>query len=59
VPLDYLTLKPESGRKFGFSFAVNDQDDGDAVAKSLCAGPGALRPAIPSLFAEGVLQEKQ
>lgn len=58
VPLECLALKPENGRRFGFSFAVNDQDNGD-VAKSMCASPGALRPAVPGLFAEGILQEKQ
>jgi hypothetical protein len=59
LPLDYLKLKPEAGRKFGFSFAVNDQDDGDSVTKSICPSPGATGPANPGMFAEGVLEEKK
>ena len=60
LPLSYLKLKPEAGtgKRFGFSFAVNDQDEGE-VTKSVCASPGALRPAIPSLFSEGILGEKK
>lgn len=58
LPLSYLRLKPEAGVKLGFSFAVNDQDDGE-VTKSVCASPGALRPALPSLFSEGILEEKK
>jgi outer membrane protein assembly factor BamB/tetratricopeptide (TPR) repeat protein len=58
IPLTYLTLKPETGKKFGFSFVVNDQDDGAAVTKSIGASPGLVGAPFPGLFAEGVLLEK-
>ncbi|HYF51437.1 MAG TPA: PQQ-binding-like beta-propeller repeat protein [Planctomycetota bacterium] len=57
LPLEYLKLTAENGRKFGFSFIVNDQDEA-AVEKSMAASPGVTRPPNPGLFAEGVLQEK-
>jgi|GEM_PF-4178494 len=56
VPLDYLSLKAEPETKFGFSFAINDQDD-KVISKSLGASPGMLPPPWPSLFAEGELQK--
>lgn len=59
LPLAQLGLRSEAGRKFGFSFAVHDQDDGAAVNKSMCASPGALRPVVPAVFGEGILQAKQ
>ncbi|HYG76643.1 MAG TPA: PQQ-binding-like beta-propeller repeat protein [Planctomycetota bacterium] len=55
LPLEYLTLKAEPNRKFGFSFIVNDQDDGAAVTKSIGGSPGVLGPPYPALFSEGVL----
>lgn len=56
LPLAYLTLKAEAGRKFGFSFIVNDQDEGAAVTKSIGGSPGVLGPPYPALFSEGVLR---
>ena len=58
IPLDYLTLKPEAGRKFGFSFAVHDQDEGPVVEKSIGPSPGVLGQAYPERFGEAVLQPK-
>lgn len=58
LPLAHLGLTAEAGRRFGFSFAVNDQDDGSSVEKSMAASPGVIKPPYPGLFAEGVLQGK-
>jgi hypothetical protein len=58
LPLTYLSLPAEAGRKFGFSFLVNDQDATAAVEKSMGATPGVAKPPYPGMFAEGVLQEK-
>jgi outer membrane protein assembly factor BamB len=56
VPLQHLLLKPESGQKFGFSFLVNDQDNGTTVEKGLGASSGILRPPYPGMFSEGIFQ---
>src|SRR5205085_8950900 len=57
LPLAYLGLKAEAGQKFGFSFLVNDQDEGAGVEKSIAASPGMLRPPYPGKFAQGVLEK--
>jgi outer membrane protein assembly factor BamB len=56
LPLDYLGLKPETGTKFGFSFAVNSQGAETQVEKSICASPG-INPPYPSLYAEGIMDK--
>src|SRR5205085_2829131 len=54
IPLEYLTLKAEPGRKFGFAFAVNDQDRTE-VEKSIGPSPGLLR-RMPQIFPEAILK---
>ncbi|MFH0938122.1 MAG: PQQ-binding-like beta-propeller repeat protein [Planctomycetota bacterium] len=55
LPLDYLQLKSEAGRKFGFSFMVNDQDTGTAVEKAIGVSPGVGNSPYPGMFGEGLL----
>ena len=59
LPLEYLTLKPEAGKTFGFSFAVHDRDEGENVEKSIGPSPGAWGQVFPRRFTQGVLQGKQ
>ncbi len=59
LPLEYLTLKAEAGTKFGFCFAVQDQDAGTSVEKSVCPSPGLVGSRKPKFFSRGVLQEKK
>ncbi len=59
LPLEYLGLKPEAGKKFGFTFAVQDQDNGSAIEKSLCSSPGLIGTREPRCFSQGVLEAKK
>ncbi len=59
LPLEYLGLKPEAGKKFGFTFAVQDQDAGTAIDKSVCPSPGLIGTKEPRCFSHGVLEAKK
>lgn len=59
LPLSYLELKPEAGKQFGFTFAVQDQDAGIGVDKSVCPSPGLIGAREPRLFSHGVLEAKK
>ena len=56
LPLESLSLKPEAGKSFGFSFAVHDQD-GVEVEKSAGSSPGVLSPPEPRLFSKGSFEK--
>ncbi|HLX62448.1 MAG TPA: tetratricopeptide repeat protein [Planctomycetota bacterium] len=57
LPLDYLGVKPDAGAKFGFTFAVHDQDAGALVDKSICPSPGLIGSREPRYFSLGVLNK--
>jgi hypothetical protein len=56
LPLGYLGLKAEPGVKFGFTFAVQDQDATPSIEKSLCASPGLIGTREPRYFSQGVFE---
>jgi hypothetical protein len=55
LPLESLSLKPEAGKSFGFSFAVHDQD-GVEVEKNVGSSPGVSSPE-PKLFSKGTFEK--
>ncbi|MCZ7648160.1 MAG: PQQ-binding-like beta-propeller repeat protein [Planctomycetota bacterium] len=58
LPLAYLNLKSEPGRKFGFTFVANDLDQGENLERGMGPSPGIWNPKFPCLYAQGQLAEK-
>ena len=59
LPLEYLGIKPEAGKSFGFNFALRDQDAGTEVDKSLSPSPGLAGTREPGLFSRAMLETKK
>ncbi|MEI6234517.1 MAG: PQQ-binding-like beta-propeller repeat protein [Planctomycetota bacterium] len=59
LPLNYLGLKAEPGKAFGFTFAVQDHDAGTGIDKSICPSAGLIGTREPRLFSQGVLEAKK
>lgn len=57
IALDYLSMKPEAGFKFGFTFVANDLDDEENVEKGMGPSPGIWNPKHPGHYAVGELMK--